>query len=191
MPNLFPISRPEVNQSLLVKRYTQGDEKTWDDVVKRVAGHAGEKTGRVQEFFDAIKVGKFFPSRMAYMGTAHPFASSCFVFPVGDSLDSIMQALNDACQVQKYGGGTGYNFSHLRPQGNLISTSGGEASGPVSFMGLFHNAMEVVHRAGKNMQLKWEFSIVITQTSLSLSSVKIKRVLSGHLIFQLQLLTSL
>ncbi len=149
MPNLFPISRPEVNQSLLVKRYTQGDEKTWDDVVKRVAGHAGEKTGRVQEFFDAIKVGKFFPSRMAYMGTAHPFASSCFVFPVGDSLDSIMQALNDACQVQKYGGGTGYNFSHLRPQGNLISTSGGEASGPVSFMGLFHNAMEVVHRAGK------------------------------------------
>jgi ribonucleoside-diphosphate reductase alpha chain len=143
------MSRPEVNQSLLVKRYTQGDEKTWEDVVKRVAGHAGEKTGRVQEFFDAIKVGKFFPSRMAYMGTAHPFASSCFVFPVEDSLDSIMQALNDACQVQKYGGGTGYNFSHLRPKGNLIKTSGGEASGPVSFMGLFHNAMEVVHRAGK------------------------------------------
>lgn len=150
MPNLFSTaSRPEVNQSLLVKRYTQGEEKTWEDVVRRVAGHAGEKTGRVQEFFEAIRTGKFFPSRMAYMGTAHPFASSCFVFPVEDSLDSIMQALNDACQVQKYGGGTGYNFSHLRPQGNLISTSGGEASGPVSFMGLFHNAMEVVHRAGK------------------------------------------
>jgi ribonucleotide reductase alpha subunit len=44
---------------------------------------------------------------------------------------------------------TGYNFSHLRPKGDLISTSGGDASGPVSFMGLFHNAMEVVHRAGK------------------------------------------
>ncbi len=143
------MARPEINQSLLVKRYVQGDEKTWSDVVMRVAKHAGEKTKRTQEFNNAIYSGKLFPSRMAYMGTAHPFASSCFVFPVEDSLTSIMQALNDACQVQKYGGGTGYNFSHLRPQGNLISTSGGEASGPVSFMGLFHNAMEVVHRAGK------------------------------------------
>lgn len=141
--------RPEINQSLLVKRYVQGDEKTWGDVVMRVAKHAGEKTKRTQEFYDAIYSGKLFPSRMAYMGTAYPFASSCFVFPVEDSLTSIMQALNDACQVQKYGGGTGYNFSHLRPHGNVISTSGGEASGPVSFMGLFHNAMEVVHRAGK------------------------------------------
>jgi len=141
--------RPEINQSLLVKRYVQGNEKTWNDVVMRVAKHAGEKTKRTQEFYDAIYSGKLFPSRMAYMGTAHPFASSCFVFPVEDSLTSIMQALNDACQVQKYGGGTGYNFSHLRPHGDLIKTSGGEASGPVSFMGLFHNAMEVVHRAGK------------------------------------------
>lgn len=143
------MARPEINQSLLVKRYVQGDEKTWSDVVMRVAKHAGEKTKRTQEFYDAIYSGRLFPSRMAYMGTAHPFASSCFVFPVEDSLTGIMRTLNDACQVQKYGGGTGYNFSHLRPQGNLISTSGGEASGPVSFMGLFHNAMEVVHRAGK------------------------------------------
>lgn len=143
------VMRPAANQSLLTKRYVQGDEKTWSDVVMRVARHAGEKTGRVQEFYEAIHTGGFFPSRMAYMGTAHPFASSCFVFPVEDSLSGIMQTLSDACQVQKYGGGTGYNFSHLRPKGSLISTSGGEASGPVSFMGLFHNAMEVVHRAGK------------------------------------------
>ncbi len=143
------MARPEINQSLLAKRYTQGDEQTWSDVAMRVARHAGEKTGRVQEFYNAIYSGEFFPSRMAYMGTAHPFASSCFVFPVDDSLSGIMQTLSDACQVQKYGGGTGYNFSHLRPKGSLISTSGGEASGPVSFMGLFHNAMEVVHRAGK------------------------------------------
>jgi len=143
------IARPEINQSLIVKRYVQGDEKTWEDVVMRVARHAGEKTKSVKEFHDAIYSGRFFPSRMAYMGTGHPFASSCFVFPVEDSLTGIMQTLSEACQVQKYGGGTGYNFSHLRPKGDIISTSGGEASGPVSFMGLFHNAMEVVHRAGK------------------------------------------
>lgn len=141
--------RPKIEESLLSKRYIQGEEKTWEDVVVRVATHAGRKTKRVKEFYDAISQGRFFPSRMAYMGTAHPFASSCFVFPIEDSLKGIMQTLSDACQVQKYGGGTGYNFSHLRPKGDMISTSGGDSSGPVSFMSLYHNAMEVVHRAGK------------------------------------------
>ena len=141
--------RPEINQDLLAKRYAQSGDQTWGDVVSRVAKHAGGKNGKEKEFYEAIYNGKFFPSRMAYMGTEHSFASSCFVFPVEDSLTSIMETLSNACQVQKYGGGTGYNFSHLRPKGNIINTSGGEASGPVSFMGLYHNAMEVVHRAGK------------------------------------------
>ncbi|MBI2103625.1 adenosylcobalamin-dependent ribonucleoside-diphosphate reductase [Candidatus Woesebacteria bacterium] len=141
--------RPVVNANLLAKRYFQGNEKSWGDVVRRVARHAGKKSGRVREFYDAIYSGKFFPSRMSYMGTDNPFASSCFVFPVEDSLHGIMKTLSDACKVQKFGGGTGYNFSHLRPKGDLINTSKGEASGPVSFMGLYHNAMEVVHRAGK------------------------------------------
>jgi ribonucleoside-diphosphate reductase alpha chain len=143
------LSRPGINEDLLIKRYAQKGEKSWIDVAKRVAHHAGQGTGREQEFFDVVYSGKFFPSRMTYMGTDHPFASSCFVFPVEDSLEGIMQTLTDACHVQKYGGGTGYNFSRLRPKGDLIKTSGGDASGPVSFMGLFHNAMEVVHRAGK------------------------------------------
>ena len=143
------MERPPINRDLLAKRYAQSGETTWDDVVFRVAKHAGERSDRTSEFAEAIRSGRFFPSRMTYMGTSHAFASSCFVFPVVDSLTGIMRTLNDACQVQKYGGGTGYNFSHLRPRGDLISTSGGDASGPVSFMGLFHNAMEVVHRAGK------------------------------------------
>lgn len=138
-----------MNTDLLAKRYFQGEEKSWEDVAKRVARHAGKKSGRVKEFYDAVYSGKFFPSRMAYMGTDRPFASSCFVFPIEDSLHSIMKTLSDACKVQKFGGGTGYNFSHLRPKGDIISTSKGEASGPISFMGLYHNAMEVVHRAGK------------------------------------------
>lgn len=139
-----------MNNELLSKRYFQGEEKSWSEVVSRVAGHAA---GKDQLMYDAYRElmleEKFFPSRMTYMGTENPFASSCFVFPVEDSLTGIMQTLSDACQVQKYGGGTGYNFSNLRPKGDLISTSGGEASGPVSFMSLFHQAMEVVHRAGK------------------------------------------
>jgi ribonucleotide reductase alpha subunit len=97
--------RPGINKQLLEKRYVQGDEKTWRDVVSRVANHAGRDSGRTEEFIDLISAGKFFPSRMTYMGTDYPFASSCFVFPVEDSLTGIMQTLSDACQVQKYGGG--------------------------------------------------------------------------------------
>jgi ribonucleoside-diphosphate reductase alpha chain len=142
--------RPPINDTILAKRYYQGEETTWDEVCRRVAGHAaGKDEVAYNDFFQAISAGEFFPSRMTYMGTDNAFASSCFVFPIEDDLKAIMKTLSDACQVQKYGGGTGYNFSALRPKGGLIKTSGGDASGPVSFMGLFHNAMEVVNRAGK------------------------------------------
>ena len=125
MANLNQFVRPEINQNLLSKRYLQGNEKTWSDVAQRVAYHAAvEDQEQVEQFYDVIHSGKFFPSRMTYMGTDNAFASSCFVFPVEDSLVEIMQTLSEACQVQKYGGGTGYNFSRLRPKGDLISTSG-------------------------------------------------------------------
>jgi len=151
--NVLKISgnyRPSINEDLVAKRYLQNNEKTWGDVIKRVSNHASGNDIKLRKrFYKTILRGEFFPSRMTYMGTKYPFASSCFVFPIEDSLISIMQTLSEACQVQKYGGGTGYNFSNLRPKGDLISTSGGEASGPISFMGLYHRAMEVVHRAGK------------------------------------------
>lgn len=138
-----------VNQDLLMKRYAQGDEKTWEDVVGRVARHASTNEEQFDAFYSLIHERRFLPSRMTYMGTDFPFASSCFVFDIEDNLESIMTTLKEACHVQKYGGGTGYDFSQLRPKGDIINTSKGEASGPVSFMKLYHNAMEVVNRAGK------------------------------------------
>lgn len=135
---------------LLKKRYFMGAENSWEDFVKRVSSHpkALHESDR-NTWYELISQAKFLPSRMPYMGTAHPFASSCFVLPIDDSLDSIMSTLKDACTVQKFGGGTGYNFSNLRPAGDRIQSTTGEASGPVSFMTLFHHAMEVVKRAGR------------------------------------------
>ena len=142
--------RPDINQDLLRKRYLQEGEKTYSDLCWRVAGHAAAgDTDKQDEYYDQISNRRFLPSRMPYMGTSHPFASSCFVLPVEDDLESIGQTLVEAMLLQKHGGGTGYNFSNLRPAKSLISTTGGDASGPVSFMRLYHNAMEVVHRAGK------------------------------------------
>ena len=63
--------------------------------------------------------------------------SACFVFPVGDSRRSIFKTLSDAVDVQAYGGGTGMSFSNLRPKGDHIRSTGGMASGPLSFMEIF------------------------------------------------------
>lgn len=151
MPQFTTTTRqhqPDV--TLLRKRYLLENENTWDDLVTRVAGHPKARAESDRTDWARIIGDQWFiPSRMTYMGTRVPFASSCFVLPIDDSLDSIMQTLHDAATLQKFGGGTGYNFSRLRPAGMEISSTHGEASGPVSFMGLFHNTMEVVKRAGR------------------------------------------
>ena len=122
-----------VNEDLLKKRYLHPGEKTWEDLVQRVSRHAAKDNEKLyKNLCDIIGTGRFFPSRMTYMGTDSPFASSCFVLPVEDNLHDIMETLQEATQVQKFGGGTGYNFSRLRPKGDMISSTGGESGGPVS-----------------------------------------------------------
>ena len=97
--------RPGLNEDLLKKRYYQKDETSWNDVCRRVAFHATSDMELYNSFFSLIHDRKFLPSRMPYMGTKYPFASSCFDFPIEDSLSGIMSTLSEVCQVQKYGGG--------------------------------------------------------------------------------------
>ena len=135
---------------LLETRYLQEGEKTWEDLVHRVACHAApENEKRRQWYFDIISRGDFLPSRMPYMGTEYPFCSSCFVLgPIEDSRVSIFSVLTDMAEVQSRGGGTGYNFSRLRPEGALISTTRGRASGPCSFMQLYNAVTKCITRNG-------------------------------------------
>ncbi len=137
-------------QHLLETRYLQEGEKTWEDLIRRVAHHAApDDEDRSEWYYEVISRGDFVPSRMPLMGTRIPFASSCFVLgPIEDSRESIFSVLTDMSEVEAYGGGCGYNFSRLRPEGAAISTTRGKSSGPCSFMQLYNAVTKCITRSG-------------------------------------------
>lgn len=104
------------------------------------------------ESFTALLRGlEFLPNSPTLMnaGTDVGLLAGCFVLPVEDSLHSIFRSLEMAAEIQRSGGGTGYSFSHLRPAGDPVSTTGGKASGPVSFLRLYDTSAGVIALGGR------------------------------------------
>ncbi|MEK6954904.1 MAG: adenosylcobalamin-dependent ribonucleoside-diphosphate reductase [Candidatus Micrarchaeota archaeon] len=100
--------------------------------------------------YDVMVSRKFMPNTpaIANFGNSLGMGSACFVIGVEDSIESIMEGLKNTAIVFKSGGGMGYNFSQLRPEGDFVSSTSGIASGPISFMRLFDTMTEVIKQGG-------------------------------------------
>jgi ribonucleoside-diphosphate reductase alpha chain len=157
---LSPLAR-----TVLAARYLRRDAEgrvveSTGEMFDRVAGHVAAaedayctgSSGRWAEAFARMmRAREFLPNSPTLMNAGSPLGvlAGCFVLPVDDSLRSIFTTLRTAALIHQAGAGTGFSFSAVRPRGDVVASSGGTASGPLSFIRVYDAAASVIREGGR------------------------------------------
>ena len=150
--NIIPLTPSAM--TVLERRYLRGQspEMRFLQMCEYIAGAEKPKLRSywTEQFYAMVSALDFLPNSPALMNAGRELGqlSACFVIPVEDHMEDIFEAIKSMAIVQKSGGGTGFSFSRLRPQGSPVNTTAGVASGPVSFMRVFNAATEEIKQGG-------------------------------------------
>ena len=167
MPEHLPKLHLSPNAELVLsKRYYQKDsegnpKEDARGLFWRVASAIAEEEAKydkspysaqdlAEQFYEVMSQGVFLPNSPTLMNAGNNLGqlSACFVLPVGDSIEEIFDAVKYAAMIHKSGGGTGFSFSRLRPKDARVGSTGGVASGPISFLRIFNTATEQIKQGG-------------------------------------------
>ncbi len=153
-------------RAVLERRYLKKNDgrvsEEPEDLLRRVAQHVAaieaeafqvpesEVAALANAFYRVMDEKKFMPNSPTLMNAGRELGqlSACFVLPIEDSMESIFESLKIAALIHKSGGGTGFSFSRIRPKNDQVGSTGGVASGPLSFIKVYNSSTEAVKQGG-------------------------------------------